>query len=932
LLALQQQAGNQSVLNLLRANGIYRKQSTGQADDPEERAADQVASRIMRSPAGHPSGACSCAAGGEQCEECREKGKRVQTRLADGAPAVPLIQRACACGGTCTACRNSGDEHKPGTVQMRASEGQRAVQRREPVVPGDSPWHPLDRTTRSFMEHRFRADLSDVRVHTDSRAARSAARLHADAYTTGRDIYFAAGKYEPSSRRGMHLLAHELTHVQQQRGPIAAHSNDPAIGSIHDPLEREAERTADTVVAGRREMPKISRTGRAALRRFPTLAELQEDAAQLQQGAEDLGNRAVAGLRSAATRLEQGVEAAGEWAGEKIGEAEQEVSEVASSAVNWLETEAGSIARSLANSFGVGVSVTSAGLVITVPRFCPVDAMIFPYKLPSFDAEKMVPAGALPLGPFVVTGEIGIAGHLQPEATVQIGPFCLEGIIILINPITNTYGIAGTVSASAAASLAGEARGGLRGQLGLEGVIPIGGVPVPVKVPLVGLEGGLAGKLRGIAAGKLSISEALTISHGTISLSQSAEVGLGAAADLFLGAYAQLELLGKSVCRIYWQPYSWHGDIAGRMTVGVGLSITPGGSPRLMATVSPPDFSRIPFSDLGAVLSRKGFSDDCPIKDRICEVVRDLHLLPSQNGGTWNWAGPYGPGKRLPGPLVVYQKNPGIPSGAQCRGACGPDCKTCKAEPVHRFTDAVTGDTWEYANYQDCNTNTGCREHDAGFDWAAAVHGEIGRGAIIMPWHMAANLECTCNYLAGNCIAWIAGLPPYDGKMYFADSAKPVSGGGTVPPGPSPTPGGGGTIGPHGGGGGVSPLGPRPKIYMDPGAYPESAKHAKEAIGRGRPVNVEIDRPGASARRRSSVGAYKKKYDCDGAGKGKAPCTTTGQQYDEYPQAMFQENGGNADVKPITGSDNMGSGASVGNQCRPYNDGTGVKIVIAPIP
>lgn len=94
------------------------------------------------------------------------------------------------------------------------------------------------------MEPRFGRDFSDVRVHTDAAAAESARNLSANAYTTGSDIYFAAGKFAPSSP----LLAHELTHVVQQSS-----GRTPPAGIDHgrsDPLEQEADRTANQVMSG----------------------------------------------------------------------------------------------------------------------------------------------------------------------------------------------------------------------------------------------------------------------------------------------------------------------------------------------------------------------------------------------------------------------------------------------------------------------------------------------------------------------------------------------------------------------------------------------------------------------------------------------------------------------------------------------------------
>ena len=88
-------------------------------------------------------------------------------------------------------------------------------------------------------------DFGQVRVHTDARAAESARALGAEAFTFGRDIVFGAGRYQPSTGAGRHLLAHELAHYVQQRttgrrvqrklkvngshpGPTIAPATDPA--------------------------------------------------------------------------------------------------------------------------------------------------------------------------------------------------------------------------------------------------------------------------------------------------------------------------------------------------------------------------------------------------------------------------------------------------------------------------------------------------------------------------------------------------------------------------------------------------------------------------------------------------------------------------------------------------------------------------------
>jgi len=79
-----------------------------------------------------------------------------------------------------------------------------------------SSGRPLDSSTRHFMESRFGVDFSSVRIHDDSRAAEGARGLDAAAFTVGSDVVFGPGRFDPQSRTGRHLLAHELSHVVQQ--------------------------------------------------------------------------------------------------------------------------------------------------------------------------------------------------------------------------------------------------------------------------------------------------------------------------------------------------------------------------------------------------------------------------------------------------------------------------------------------------------------------------------------------------------------------------------------------------------------------------------------------------------------------------------------------------------------------------------------------
>lgn len=112
-----------------------------------------------------------------------------------------------------------------------------------------SPGHTLDAGTRTLMEERLGRDFSDVRVHTDMRAAESARAVDALAYTVGRDVVFGAGQYDPVTLEGKSLLAHELTHVAQNGGELGA-SGPISIGPPGDRLEGEADRHASAVARG----------------------------------------------------------------------------------------------------------------------------------------------------------------------------------------------------------------------------------------------------------------------------------------------------------------------------------------------------------------------------------------------------------------------------------------------------------------------------------------------------------------------------------------------------------------------------------------------------------------------------------------------------------------------------------------------------------
>lgn len=97
-------------------------------------------------------------------------------------------------------------------------------------------------------------DFSDVNVHTDSQSDELNKQLGAKAFTTGNDIFFRSGAYNPGNSDGQRLIAHELTHVAQQGAAQESLGRPPSVQgkmTVNDPddqYESEADNVADVVM------------------------------------------------------------------------------------------------------------------------------------------------------------------------------------------------------------------------------------------------------------------------------------------------------------------------------------------------------------------------------------------------------------------------------------------------------------------------------------------------------------------------------------------------------------------------------------------------------------------------------------------------------------------------------------------------------------
>ncbi|HEY9835147.1 MAG TPA: DUF4157 domain-containing protein, partial [Stenomitos sp.] len=183
---------------------IQAKLTIGQVGDKYEQEADETAQRVvdqMNAPAPQQS------TQGEslQREEMPEEELQMQ----------PMVQRKSDVGGM------DATPDLEASIQQAKGGGQ-----------------PLSDNIREPMEKAFGADFSGVKVHTDTTSDQLNQSIQAKAFTTEHDIFFRQGAYDPDSRGGQELLAHELTHVVQQNTGVVQRMKPSGImekiGSVPD--------------------------------------------------------------------------------------------------------------------------------------------------------------------------------------------------------------------------------------------------------------------------------------------------------------------------------------------------------------------------------------------------------------------------------------------------------------------------------------------------------------------------------------------------------------------------------------------------------------------------------------------------------------------------------------------------------------------------
>lgn len=194
---------------------IQPKLTRGQPNDKYEQEADRVADQVVKTlPSQKPAIQKKCAA-------CKQK-EGVQTK-----PFLQKMEEEEVQAKAFPSIMRMDEEEVQPKIQLKEEE---EIQTKKDT---NSSWvapqkiqskigqskgggSPLPSSTKSFMESRIGVDFSKVRIHNDNNAHKLSTKLNAQAFATGNNIFFNQGKYNPETRSGKHLLAHELTHTAQQ--------------------------------------------------------------------------------------------------------------------------------------------------------------------------------------------------------------------------------------------------------------------------------------------------------------------------------------------------------------------------------------------------------------------------------------------------------------------------------------------------------------------------------------------------------------------------------------------------------------------------------------------------------------------------------------------------------------------------------------------
>ncbi len=422
--------------------------------------------------------------------------------------------------------------------------------------------NPLDGETRSFMESRFGQDFSDIRVHHDQPAAEAASLIKAQAFTTGRDIYFGRGQLQPQTTAGQKLLAHELTHVVQQgNGAVVPGLMKPVLSRPGDALEQEADAVAQQIVSGQTISPD------AITFVAPGLLQRQPQSPFTSGGSGTVTPAPAPGV-TPPTPPPPGLPS------------------VVPSASGAPPTAPG----------GVTVTVPSTAPPASTPS--STTEIVFP-SITVFEAEEKnqeifnLPIAAVPLWealielpPPLFLVRVGVLARVDLlfEVFLRYGPGVLRDIRLALDPSSGRYSGTGQFFMPVAIGPRMILTGTLTGSVDWLGLVEV-----------LALEGRLRAIGQAPLIAALSPSVGLIYDRGSFTFNVRPQMDAGLALIFDLIASAEARLLQRKVWEKSWNLYHWHWGRAVRFGTSLSLDYIHG---RLQPVRVEPSAERISIDEL----------------------------------------------------------------------------------------------------------------------------------------------------------------------------------------------------------------------------------------------------------------------------------------------------------------------------------------------
>jgi len=414
---------------------------------------------------------------------------------------------------------------------------------------------PLEATVRRGMEGVFGVDFSPVRIHADPEADALNRGVAAIAFTVGSDIFFRAGFYQPQTPAGQHLLAHELTHVVQQRtgslgtsGGGGASGGTMTVGAADDRHEQEAEATAYRVIAAlqirgqaltapatspgaalsRAHAPKmalspsapgVARVSSATVRRFG-LGDLWQAVTGAASAAWGGFTGALRGIAQAGYNAVTGTlhwaQAVVTGAGQLAGQAVTVVANAAHNATQFAVTVGGKVVGLVSQATAQAIGQVMQTVAAARTALAAVTSMA------AFLARKLHDAPAAFVQALQDKAHQVLMGVLGPDVSAILGGAASTLALILKDPLTflNNLGLAlkagfGMVSQNLKGVLQGGLMSWLSGSLGVtipDGAVKFDGAGI-ITLGLNALHLGYDALKAGVIAGltKQGVKDAATV-------------------------------------------------------------------------------------------------------------------------------------------------------------------------------------------------------------------------------------------------------------------------------------------------------------------------------------------------------------------------------------------------------------------------------------